>query len=79
MNARVKSFLKLITLAFIIAAPVVWYLMTHWLEDYAYRIHISWWVFVFTGISVLLVALLTLSFQAIKTAMLNPVEALRTE
>lgn len=74
-----KDFLKLTLLASIIAFPVAWYFMNRWLEDFAYRININWTVFIIAGLSTLLVALLTVSFQAIKAAMANPVKSLRTE
>ena len=74
-----KDFLKLVLIAIIIATPVAWYFMHDWLQDFAYRIHISWFVFVATAIVALLIALLTVSFQAIKAAVANPVKSLRTE
>src|SRR5688572_20275825 len=74
-----KDFLKLVILSFLIATPVAWYVMTNWLEDFAYRTDISWWMFVAAGLSVLLIALITVSFQAIKAAIANPVKSLRTE
>ncbi len=74
-----KDFLKLVFIAIIIATPVAWYFMHDWLQDFAYRIHISWFVFVATAIVALLIALLTVSFQAIKAAIANPVKSLRTE
>ena len=73
------DFLKLVVISAIIAFPVAWYAMTKWLEDFAYRIDIHWWVFVLSGIVTLLVALITVSFQAIKAAMTNPVQSLRSE
>ncbi|MEO8414349.1 MAG: ABC transporter permease [Ginsengibacter sp.] len=74
-----KDFLKLVFIAIIIAAPIAWYFMHEWLQDFAYRIHISWYVFVVTGMVALLIALLTIGYQAIKTALANPVKSLRTE
>jgi putative ABC transport system permease protein len=74
-----KDFIKLVFLAAIIAFPIAWWLMNKWLEDFAYRVHISWWVFVVAGIAALLIALITISFQAIRTAIANPVKSLRTE
>ncbi len=74
-----KEFLLLIVIAFIIAAPVAWFGMNKWLENFAYRTQVSWWIFIL-GISIMLViALLTLGFQTIKAAMANPVKSLRTE
>ena len=74
-----KDFLKLVMIAAIIAFPIAWYAMTHWLRDFAYRINIHWWVFVLAAILASLVALITVSFQAIKAAVANPVKSLRTE
>jgi hypothetical protein len=74
-----KDFLKLIMIAFLIAAPVGWYAMHQWLQDFAYRIDISWWIFALAGAVSLLIALLTVSYQAIKAAIANPVKSLRTE
>lgn len=74
-----KDFLKLVVLSFLIATPVAWYVMTNWLQDFAYRTDITWWMFAAAGLSVLLVALITVSFQAIKAAIANPVKSLRTE
>jgi len=74
-----KEFLKLILLANIIAWPIAYYVMKDWLQDFAYRIDIGWWVFALAGGLALLIALLTVSTQAIKAALANPVEALRYE
>ncbi len=74
-----RDFLKLVLIAVVIAAPVAWYASNQWLQNYAYRIELSWWVFVLVGLMVLLVALLTIGTQAIKAAIANPVKSLRTE
>ena len=74
-----KDFMLLIILATLIASPIAWYFMHGWLQDFAYRVNISWWVFVITGITALLIALATISFQAIRAAIANPVKSLRTE
>jgi predicted permease len=74
-----KDFLKLIGISILIAIPIAWYAMANWLQDYAYRIEIDWWIFVIAGIVAILIALLTVSFQAIKAALANPVESLKTE
>ncbi|MDE3182969.1 MAG: ABC transporter permease [Bacteroidota bacterium] len=74
-----KDFLKLVIIAIIIAMPVAWWAMSKWLEGFAYRIHISWWVFALAGLIAIMIALFTVSFQAIKAAMANPVESLRSE
>jgi putative ABC transport system permease protein len=78
-NLLAKEFILLVLTAFLIAAPLAWFAMNKWLQDFAYRINISWWVFALAGISALLIALLTVSFQAIKAALANPVKSLRTE
>lgn len=74
-----KDFLQLVLLALIVASPLAWYLMKQWLENFAYRINIHWWVFVLAGVGALLIAFLTLSFQSIKSALANPVKSLRSE
>jgi ABC-type antimicrobial peptide transport system permease subunit len=74
-----KDFLKLVMIAFFIAAPVAWYYMHQWLQDFAYRIPISWWIFVLAGVSATAIALLTVSYQAIKAGMANPVTSLRAD
>ncbi|HEY6976345.1 MAG TPA: ABC transporter permease [Chitinophagaceae bacterium] len=74
-----KDFLKLVIISAAIAFPVAWWAMNKWLEDFAYRVSIGWWVFCAAGILALLIALLTVSFQAIKAALMNPVKSLRTE
>lgn len=74
-----RDFLKLVLIAAVIAFPVAWYTMTHWLEDFAYRINIHWWVFVLSAFMAIVVALGTVSFHAIKAAMSNPVNSLRSE
>lgn len=74
-----KDFLKLVAIAALIAFPVAWYAMNTWLEDFAYRIDIPWWIFLVAGILAAVVALATISFQAVKAALANPVKSLRTE
>ncbi len=74
-----KDFLKLIIIAACIAFPVAWWAMNSWLQHFAYRIHIAWWVFAVAGVGALLIALITVSFQAIKAAIANPVNSLRSE
>jgi ABC-type antimicrobial peptide transport system permease subunit len=74
-----KEFIMLIAIAFVIATPIAWYFMHQWLEDYAYRIDVSWMIFFVSGIIAIVIALLTISFQAIKAAMANPVKSLRSE
>ncbi|HET9276756.1 MAG TPA: FtsX-like permease family protein, partial [Flavitalea sp.] len=74
-----KDFLKLIVAALVLAIPVGWFIMHEWLQDFAYRISIAWWVFAVAGIISLSIALLVISLQAIKAAVENPVKSLRTE
>jgi len=74
-----KDFLKLVVIAIIIASPVAWYFMNNWLQDFAYRINIGWYIFLITGVAALLIAFITISFQSIKAAVANPVKSLRTD
>ncbi len=74
-----KDFLRIVVLSFVIATPVAAYIMQQWLDGFAYKIDLSWWIFAVAGIAALAVALFTISFQAIRSAIANPVEALRTE
>jgi putative ABC transport system permease protein len=73
------DFLKLVALAFVIATPVAWWCMYRWLETFAFRISLHWWMFGFAGLVALLVALATVSFHAIRAAVANPIKSLRTE
>ena len=74
-----KDFLKLVIISFLIAAPIAWWAMNSWLQSYTYRISIQWWVFALAGILSVIVAILTVSYQAIKAAIANPVKSLRSE
>jgi len=74
-----KDFLKLVLVSFVIAAPVAWWAMNAWLKDYSYRVDIQWWVFVMAGLLSVLIALFTISYQAIRAAVANPAKSLRTE
>lgn len=74
-----KDFLQLVGISILIASPVAWYVMNKWLQDFAYRTNISWTVFVITAVVALLIAVITISFQAIRAAFSNPVKSLRTE
>jgi putative ABC transport system permease protein len=74
-----KDFLKLVLVAALIAFPIAWFAMHNWLKDFAYRVGISWWIFVLAGLAALAIALITVSFQAIKAAIANPVKSLRTD
>ncbi|MDJ1466592.1 ABC transporter permease [Xanthocytophaga flava] len=74
-----KDFVLLITLSFVISTPIAWYFLNNWLQTYEYRTHISWWIFAVTGAGALVITLLTVSFQSIKVALMNPVKSLRNE
>jgi putative ABC transport system permease protein len=74
-----KEFVLLIGIAFVISSPIAWYFMHKWLQDYVYRIDISWWIFILGGVASIIIALISVSFQAIKAAVTNPVKSLRTE
>lgn len=73
------DFVKLVLVAILIASPIAWYIMNRWLADFVYRIDIEWWMFGLAGLMAVLIALLTVSFQAIRAAVANPVESLRSE
>jgi len=74
-----KDFIKLVAVSLIVAFPVAWWAMNKWLDNFAYRINIEWWMFVAAGLGALFIAIVTVSFQAVKAAMANPVKSLRTE
>ncbi|HEY2727489.1 MAG TPA: FtsX-like permease family protein, partial [Parafilimonas sp.] len=74
-----KSFAKLVAVATVIAVPIAWFAMNKWLQDFAYRITIQWWMFLLSGCTAIIIALATVSFQAIKAALTNPIKSLRTE
>jgi putative ABC transport system permease protein len=74
-----QDFLKLIFISCMVAFPLAWWIMHNWLQNYEYRIELSWWVFIVAGVMALLIALLSISFQTIKAAIANPVKSLRTE
>lgn len=73
------EFLQLLLIAFVIASPIAWLVMHRWLEDFSYRLPISWWIFFVSGLIAIMIALLTVSFEAVKAAIANPVISLRTE
>jgi putative ABC transport system permease protein len=73
------DFIKLVLLAIVIASPIAWWAMNKWLQDFAYKIDISWWMFAAAGLGAILIALITVSFQSVKAAMANPVRSLRSE
>jgi putative ABC transport system permease protein len=74
-----KDFLKWVVIAFIIACPIAWYAMHKWIQNFAYKTTLSWWVFVAAGVAALLLALFTVSVQSYKAASHNPVDCLKYE
>jgi putative ABC transport system permease protein len=74
-----KDFIKLVLLAIIIASPVAWYIMHLWLQDFAYRVNISWWIFASAGLLSLIIVLPVIGFQTVRSAIANPANSLRTE
>lgn len=74
-----KDFLKLVLVAIVIATPLAWYFMQRWLQDFAYRIDIPWWLFVLAGLTAVAIAFLTVGFQSVRAARANPVQSLRSE
>ena len=79
VNLLSREFMLLVGIAFLIATPITWYFMHRWLKDFFYRTEIQWWLFLLGGVLALAIALLTISFQAARAAMANPVKALRSE
>jgi putative ABC transport system permease protein len=74
-----KDFLKPVLIAILIASPIAWYAATQWLQGFAYKTHVAWWIFALAGAIAAGIALLTVSFQSIKAALINPVNSLRSE
>jgi len=74
-----RDFIKLVFIAILIACPLAWFSMQKWLQAFAYRIDLHWWILAIGGLTALLIALLSVSFQAIKAAVANPVESLKAE
>ncbi len=74
-----KDFLKLVGLSCLLSFPLAWWMMHNWLQGYQYRIEINWWIFLIAGSAAILIALITISFQAVKAALANPVKSLRSE
>nr|WP_298923621.1 ABC transporter permease [uncultured Allomuricauda sp.] len=79
VNMLSKDFLKLVFIAFVLAVPLAWFIMNKWLEEYAFHIEIQWWMFALAGLTVLFVALSTVSYQSLKASLANPIKSLRTE
>ena len=74
-----KDFLILVGISFVIATPIAWYSMNKWLQAFAYRIPLTWWMFALSGLLALIIALITVSSQAIRAAIANPIKSLRSE
>jgi putative ABC transport system permease protein len=74
-----NNFLKIVVLAMLVAFPTAWLVMSRWLDGFVYRIQIEWWMFALAGAATLLIALLTVSYQSIRSALANPIKSLRTE
>ncbi|WP_276500544.1 ABC transporter permease [Terrimonas pollutisoli] len=74
-----KDFLKLVLISLLVASPVAWWVMNNWLQDFAYRINIGWWMFVLAGLIAIVIAMITVGFHAVRTAIANPVKSLRAE
>jgi putative ABC transport system permease protein len=74
-----REFLRLVTIAAVVAFPIAWLAMNKWLENFAYRISMDWWIFLIAGAAAMTIALITVCFQAIKAAIANPVKTLRSE
>jgi len=79
MALLAKGFITLVVIAFVIAAPLAWLFMNNWLQNFAYRVNIEWWMFFIAGLLAVVFAFATVSFQSIKAAVANPVKSLRTE
>jgi putative ABC transport system permease protein len=73
------DFFKLIVTAFILSCPLAWIVMSKWLQDFAYRVNLSWWIFLVSGLIASMIGIFAICFQAIKAAIANPVKNLRTE
>ena len=74
-----KDFIKLVLIAIVIASPIAWFAMQQWLHDFAYRADMHWWLIIIAGMAALVIAFATVSFQAIKAALINPVKSLKAE
>jgi putative ABC transport system permease protein len=74
-----KDIMKLVGIAILLAGPLAWWVMNRWLQDFAYRITIPWWLLAAAGVSAVLIALFTVGLQSVKAALMNPTKALRTE
>ena len=74
-----RDFIKLVCIAILIASPFAWWAMNKWLQDFAYRVNFQWWILVIAGLTAIIIAFITISFQSFKAAVANPVKSLRSE
>lgn len=74
-----KDFIKLVLVAIVIASPIAWFAMDHWLKDFAYKVEMRWWTFLLAGLLAMVTALLTICFQSVKAALINPIQSIRAE
>jgi putative ABC transport system permease protein len=74
-----KDFIRLVLIAFVLAAPIAYYMMRHWLSDFSYHVDIGWEIFAVSGIAAVIIAWLTVSYQSVRAALMNPAKSLRSE
>ena len=74
-----KDFMKIVFVAFLLASPIAWWAMNTWLDDFAYRVDLQWWIFALAGVGAVVIAFLTVGFQSVRAALANPVRSLRSE
>ena len=74
-----KDFMRLVVIAIVLASPIAWFAMNHWLKDFAYKVEIHWWIFLLAGFMAIITALLTICFQSFKAAIVNPVQSIKAE
>ena len=74
-----KDFLKIVLVSFVLASPIAWWAMNTWLDDFAYRVDLQWWIFALAGVGAVVIAFLTVGFQSVRAALANPVRSLRSE
>ncbi len=74
-----KDFLKIVLVSFVLASPIAWWAMNMWLDDFAYRVDLQWWIFALAGVGAVGIAFLTVGFQSVRAALANPVKSLRSE
>ena len=74
-----KDFMKIVLVSFVLASPIAWWAMNTWLDDFAYRVDLQWWIFALAGVGAVVIAFLTVGFQSVRAALANPVRSLRSE